>query len=875
MSGRKLWYFISLCMIAMLPLIGCSGSSSKKSDAGGVKATITGTVDGYSAGASKAAASDKLFAYDAEDGKQLGDTDINADGSFSIDVTLPKAQTVVLLKADSATPYSYLLPIDFTGKNTDQAITLTGKIDAASTAIASSLLDGDSNTLKEGVEYEDVKEVTGEEATGEEGEEDEDIVKPSSVVTYNKDQHANIKFDGQITRVSIPADKKPVVSFMVTDKDNVGYKGIPAASFAFYFTQLKADKSSWVNYRLITKAEGAANARNAGRIGLPTNFGAGDVNFVDNGNGTYSFTIKEDIESYSKIEEGKFAGNTQGTVDVKEVKYDANLIHRAAVVFNPGNPENVAMLTYDFTPSSNSKYVNPNDPAGKSNLARDITNMKSCDACHGENGGIGYNQVGGRAGHFAGRPDVKICVLCHTEQNVIEGRISAEFTNLIHTIHANKQMVKAGKATAVDDIAGIDASHVGYPQDIRTCQACHSGFDSIGQKGLTPSPNSCNSCHNDGSMKHHIVKNAACIECHAPGFHKVHYATGTVDSWYNGNLPDGAAKIEYEIKNVTVNTDNRPEVTFVVKKDGKVVDLKTLYNDVDKYVYVNPNNGNTYSSSILIQIQKNVQDDNNNAVQYLEYNKHDDINVTDALEKENTDILKKNSDNSYTATGDAIDTAQTNVLTAILRGTFKQTVAGADHVIVPAPAIFKFSGKVGDVQFEERRTSVTDAKCNSCHGMLVVKTSHVYGKSMGTFETCISCHKGRSGGGQSASASALGHIIHGGSMRATPRTNWNATYPGTLNNCTHCHTDDGYDYSSAEAQKAKGKMLPITYGGTSTTAITHACAGCHDNGPAIAHMVQNGGVFKGAAADAYASYESCMLCHGPGKTAAIKAVHSK
>jgi hypothetical protein len=62
-----------------------------------------------------------------------------------------------------------------------------------------------------------------------------------------------------------------------------------------------------------------------------------------------------------------------------------------------------------------------------------------------------------------------------------------------------------------------------------------------------------------------------------------------------------------------------------------------------------------------------------------------------------------------------------------------------------------------------------------------------------------------------------------------------------------------------------------------------ACAGCHTDSTAQAHMRQNGGSGDLAAATLFGpkqgvgtvtnSAETCALCHGPGRTADIRVVH--
>jgi OmcA/MtrC family decaheme c-type cytochrome len=60
-----------------------------------------------------------------------------------------------------------------------------------------------------------------------------------------------------------------------------------------------------------------------------------------------------------------------------------------------------------------------------------------------------------------------------------------------------------------------------------------------------------------------------------------------------------------------------------------------------------------------------------------------------------------------------------------------------------------------------------------------------------------------------------------------------------------------------------------------TSTITEKCVACHDSTLAKAHMTSNGGVINGVRSTAYNSLEQCLLCHGTGKVADIKAVHAE
>jgi OmcA/MtrC family decaheme c-type cytochrome len=59
--------------------------------------------------------------------------------------------------------------------------------------------------------------------------------------------------------------------------------------------------------------------------------------------------------------------------------------------------------------------------------------------------------------------------------------------------------------------------------------------------------------------------------------------------------------------------------------------------------------------------------------------------------------------------------------------------------------------------------------------------------------------------------------------------------------------------------------------------ITAACIACHDSNAAYSHMELNGGSFYRPRSSMTTGLlgvgESCLVCHGKGKVADIKAVH--
>jgi OmcA/MtrC family decaheme c-type cytochrome len=245
---------------------------------------------------------------------------------------------------------------------------------------------------------------------------------------------------------------------------------------------------------------------------------------------------------------------------------------------------------------------------------------------------------------------------------------------------------------------------------------------------------------------------------------------------------------------------------------------------------------------------------------------------------------------------------------------------------VPAPNVWKVA-----TSYTGRRPIVDNAKCKNCHGALGVTPSfHAGQRNDGP--TCSFCHNpNRSSAGWAASSKYFIHAIHAGRKRTVPYT-WHAVavgegydeieFPGTLNHCTTCHVPNTYDFTSATnlnalaneqlTTVASGTLDPDpmtnsryytvspyvvagSYGagfsynagtdatteaaGTTlvTTPITGACSACHDSAIAISHMRSNGGQFYAPRSTVLAqpAQEQCLICHGPGRIAAIGEVHQR
>lgn len=250
-------------------------------------------------------------------------------------------------------------------------------------------------------------------------------------------------------------------------------------------------------------------------------------------------------------------------------------------------------------------------------------------------------------------------------------------------------------------------------------------------------------------------------------------------------------------------------------------------------------------------------------------------------------------------------------------------------LIVPAPNVTKVA-----TGYTGRRSIVDNAKCLACHGALGVNpTFHAGQRNDGP--TCSWCHNpNRTSSGWSASSKYFIHAIHAGRKRVVPFT-WHAVaagpgygeieFPGTLNTCTTCHAPNTYDYTNATNLNSLPNQELSTvatgtynrdplvnssyytispyvladgvtsYGsgfsfssatGTTTEAagttlvlsqVTGACSACHDTTIALNHMRSMGGMFYAprSTVPAGGTQEQCMICHGPGRIAAIGLVHQR
>ena len=648
---------------------------------------------------------------------------------------------------------------------------------------------------------------------------------------------------------------------------------------------------------------------------------------------------------------GKVANN--GNVVVKDGKtiyrVGAQLCYtdpasKAAVVVNP---------IMDFTIGADGVAVPVKAADGKTITdARKVVDKDSCNECHST------LKVHGT------RVDPNYCVICHnagsTDYNTNN---PIELNLMVHKIHFGEPLKELFGQTF--KVASADFSEVTYPQPITNCVKCHSASkkNSAGNAAAqgdnwkaVPSRKACGACHSGidfasgngatiadaeadvlagsavGTTKTgHVGKvqasDTACALCHGAadivtyhvtvdptgangrGGYPLNTAANTPTAGFPsgqgpsiplasqvGTLPAGVFKIDFDIKQVTVTGAagaKKATVVYRVLKDGQPVTFNAtgfLMANVDGTpdIYV------SYATA---------QD---GIAAPADWNASKSAHIID--------IRDAKSGNSQT--GPDASGYYTAKLGATIPDDAKMVTAGMGinyngFVQLGLPAYPKgirlrepqFVTKLAD-GFTARRSIVSNAKCNNCHGQLGIAPSfHSGARNNGegcAFGGCHDANKATGhvgaansfGGGWSVAIKNMVHSIHGSSKRAqaftyeattaNPTGFQKVTYPGVLKNCEQCHVAGSYDFSGAAnkaalpnllwTSDAVGNMLndattnptgiasvglspwvttlgkgQINYTADNlvSSPIASACFGCHDSGLAVTHMQLQGGTLLG------------------------------
>lgn len=692
------------------------------------------------------------------------------------------------------------------------------------------------------------------------------------------------------------------------------------------------DPDQWVNY--IYKTESTASSpNNVGPGGTPALASALQATTDPkdkNGLGTLEYNADDGYYTYTF------------STDIRDPAFNANSVKTNGVVFEPTRTHRVALqLSYTNAAGATVK-VNPyydfrfvpyttgcenvngcyesvalTDPATQTRV---MANVDNCNTCH--------NQL---ALHGGGRVDVQYCVMCHNPGTTDANSGNAlTLATMAHKIHAGRAL--GANALQIWGYGSTEHNYdeVGFPQDLRNCNKCHTASSATPQGDnwkSHPSREACLTCHiaadtataklrlSDWTTRHDALAlslspakanaaamtNADCASCHTSG------QWGAEQVHWNQN-EENAAKYKVNIDSATFldtsdHTGRKIRVVYYVSDPTNGDAAYNLNADCSGAAGANGlatcTSSNKFGNLRLYLAYKNLVGANPNG-------------ATDWSNSGGTNVYgytgTKDGSNHYT-----VDISLPNdTATAVAQGTLRVISVGqvkeAQLDVVTRAAVsptvlvnVSQQNTYKDVALSgtlaPRRTVVSDAYCNKCHGTLgttsgsnTLSTAFHSGARNSTI-ACVMCHDANkmsstvmadgSGYNESYQAKRMIHGIHGGAKRTFPFTHgntnsgpWNkdgtlvadgtttfasgvenyskeVAYPGILSDCTTCHVTDSVtglgsyqnDQGPLGAVISKKDANPLT--GTTTTdpglwkiisPKAASCTACHDSTQARDHV---------------------------------------
>lgn len=636
---------------------------------------------------------------------------------------------------------------------------------------------------------------------------------PSQGIWIRPGLHVNI------VGVTIPADRRPVVTFRVTDDSGQGLdkdgKLTPGTvSLGIILAYIPQGQSQYVSYT--TRTQTSPITKVSAQQATTDSGGT----YSSRGDGTYDYQFKA----------------------VLPADYDTTVTHTLGIYASRsladfGLSRYVDDQIFNFVPNGSPVTT-----------VRDVALTASCNQCHDPLMAHGET----------GRQNVEICVLCHTPQTIDpDTGNTVDMKVMVHKIHAGASLpsVKAGTPYQIIGFGQsvADYSTVVFPQDLRNCRTCHNAPPNtkIAQPAqmnnwfLQPTEAACGACHDDidfATGKNHVGGPAKsdkfCASCHYPQGDFEYDA-----SIINAHIPPyKSSQLRYpkiQILSVT-NTapGQKPTVLFkLTDKNGGVIDPTKMPRL--RFILAGPNSDYRATDS-------------------------ETANTTAVLNADGTSTFNFANPVPADAKGSWSIEAEGYLTTTLNPGPGGKSASqrdALDNVVVAIP--------VTDKVAKPRVMAVDTARCNKCHEKL-----QLHGGNRNKAEACVVCHN-PTGVTPAPPATPLEsydfnwmiHRIHTGenltATYAIGTTSFNEVrYPGDRRDCLQCHVANGFVVPLPAGRTSVA--TPSNYW-TPTYPTATACLGCHDSLEAAAHAIINTATIG----------ESCAVCHKETADFAVSQVHAR
>lgn len=580
-----------------------------------------------------------------------------------------------------------------------------------------------------------------------------------------------------------------------------------------------------------------------------------DTCFVDNKDGSYSYTFQQNIGSVT---------------EPVEVVYNADNTQRASLELNLSNF--AANANYDWQPSSG---------ATEGIQTRDVVSIETCYTCH---------QPESLELHGGRRINIENCASCHTATSGDpESGNSVDFTYMIHAIHKGKDRMTStpeGMVPAPYKVIGYgggvhDYGKVMFPQKPATdCASCHvEGENAPANADLFKadlSNTACIGCHTEKpSQNHHSTD---CVSCHNST--DPYGGTGSAEKRHGDATQRYKVSQDYSAKfsNIKVTSNVLTFDVQILDETGEPVAKEFIANpsmytassvyfswDTDKD-YPAYADGTKYSDRGFALTNTDVS-------VYDEATKTFSINSTNSALELPSDLNGKSVElfagvaTCFKAGGygvplvepiacDYDETDPTKLLTTFA-------------YIQDAPLSFTWNDTDTSEPAKARRVIIDATKCMGCHNQEIVH----YDNGVNC-QTCHTSDKGLNawGGNAPTSFAYKAHHAAGHDMNAK----WGSGLKSETvmkTDCKTCHTDKGIQLGRAPERTWRYGDLD-TGADIWVSSDAGSCLSCHQahlSDAGKSHIVTNGGILDGTSAEDVRSRaaEACQTCHTPEKVMAL------
>jgi OmcA/MtrC family decaheme c-type cytochrome len=731
-----------------------------------------------------------------------------------------------------------------------------------------------------------------------------------------------------ITITGASISSAPVVNFSVTNQDGVAVAGFANSDLRFNISKLvpgsNGAPSNWQSY--LNRVSGGGVLGTQERVGSGTVYGT----LVDHKDGTFTYTFATDITNPAANPCPAPCTDAEG--NALDISYQPNLTHRVGIQQNnTALPK--ANATYDFVPAggavattrdivTTAKCNECHNKLGAHGGGMRIE-TKLCVTCH--NPGSWDNTPGNVQTvdfkvmiHKIHHGDELPSVLAGTPYKVGTHDFSdvAFPQDIRNCTKCHDGTVNAPNATAQGDNWKNQPSRA-------ACSSCHDDVYFTAASAGNPAYKTKD--HPTLSGVGDLTDDSQCLTCHGPGQiedvavkHAVPLNVAVEKFKFNikeiCGIPIGAAgtsascaaaapiTVKFSVTDPTGGTHGYPNSHYDVAGP----------TNADR----DPEFGASASLNILSGWDSS--DYNNNGGTG---NRPARANSVSALTNATAD---PSGDGTFNITLPALPVASGSGVIAIEGHPRAETVVGSGtfNISVPVAGEVAYFG-IGASPAVARRVAVDiQKKCDNCHSKLSLHGANRAENA----QLCVICHNPRntdvhtrpkdavtglpnaSGPDgkfeESIDFKRLIHGIHGAGFReegivvygysASSVNDFRGLrFPGILNDCTTCHNTGTYELTGkwetplqngiqATTMRAVPDPTPGTFVAQEAdqtndlyrTPTAAVCSACHDGALAKAHMESIGGaVFDGNAAAISASFETCSVCHGPGRAADVKVVH--